>query len=261
MLQINDDTVMMDPGSGALVPVRAFILHVENWSKRLSIVMCLVRRGTLISQIFSGLKIIKTDILIGSSRNNFLQDLQFQVSVRATPLLSIASNLSFCAGHGIQSSRRRSREFIVMLRNTLLSHMRKGFYQTVFNTRTGERLTASWEMLCGRSRSLLTETIAALQAFRKRHGDAQRIHAQYASQPTTVDFAHYRSVLRNTTIVDEAEKLLRDFKPVTYDVNAHVKAIETFEVKAVSPRNFASCLPPHARHGAGRESQRDGPKN
>jgi F-type H+-transporting ATPase subunit d len=27
--------------------------------------------------------------------------------------------------------------------------------------------------------------------------------------------------------------LLKDFKPVTYDVNAQVKAIEAFEVKAV----------------------------
>ncbi|KAG8218336.1 ATP7, subunit D of the stator stalk of mitochondrial F1F0 ATP synthase [Butyriboletus roseoflavus] len=77
------------------------------------------------------------------------------------------------------------------------------------------------------------ETIATLQAFRKRHGDAQRIHAQYASQPTTVDLAHYRSVLRNSAVVDEAEKLLKDFKPLTYDVNAHVRAIETFEAKAV----------------------------
>ncbi|KAH0839612.1 ATP synthase d subunit [Lanmaoa asiatica] len=88
-------------------------------------------------------------------------------------------------------------------------------------------------MLGRHSSGLLTETIAALQAFRKRHGDAQRIHAQYASQPTTIDFAHYRSVLRNAAVVDEAEKLLKDFKPVTYDVNAHVKAIETFEAKAV----------------------------
>ncbi|KAF9224328.1 ATP7, subunit D of the stator stalk of mitochondrial F1F0 ATP synthase, partial [Gyrodon lividus] len=77
------------------------------------------------------------------------------------------------------------------------------------------------------------ETIAALQAFRKRHGDAQRIHAQYASQPTTVDFAHYRSVLKNSAIIDDAEKLLKDFKPVIYDVNAHTKVIETFEAKAV----------------------------
>ncbi|KAI6035541.1 ATP synthase d subunit [Pisolithus orientalis] len=70
------------------------------------------------------------------------------------------------------------------------------------------------------------ETIAALQAFRKRYADAQRIHGQYASQPTTV--------LKNQAIVDEAEKLFKDFKPVTYDVNAHIKAIEAFETKAVA---------------------------
>ena len=116
-------------------------------------------------------------------------------------------------------------------------------------------------MLCGRSSSLLTETIAALQAFRKRHGDAQRIHAQYASQPTTIDFAQYRSVLRNTAIIDEAEKLLKDFKPITYDVNAHIKAIETFEAKAVSRRSFANCMSPHVQYVAGRESQRDRTKN
>ena len=80
------------------------------------------------------------------------------------------------------------------------------------------------------------ETVAALQAFRKRHADAQRIRAQYAAQPTTVDFAHYRSVLKNKAIVDDAEKIMREFKPATYDVGAHVKAIEAFEAKAVSGR-------------------------
>ena len=69
--------------------------------------------------------------------------------------------------------------------------------------------------------------------LRKRHGDAQRAASTLGSQPTSVDFAHYRSVLKNKAIVDEAEKLLKDFKPVTYDVGAHVKAIETFEAKAV----------------------------
>jgi len=78
------------------------------------------------------------------------------------------------------------------------------------------------------------ETISALQVFRKRHSEAQRIHGQFASQPTTVDLAHYRNVLKNKAIVDEAEKLLKDFKPVTYDVGAHVKTIEAFEVKAVA---------------------------
>ena len=85
-------------------------------------------------------------------------------------------------------------------------------------------------------RSLLdsTETVAALQAFRKRHADAQRIHGQLTSQPTTVDFSYYRSILKNQNIINEAEKLLKDFKPVTYDVKAHVKGIEAFEEKAVS---------------------------
>ncbi|KAI0314207.1 ATP synthase d subunit [Amylostereum chailletii] len=78
------------------------------------------------------------------------------------------------------------------------------------------------------------ETVAALQAFRKRHADAQRISATLNSQPTTVDFAHYRSVLKNKAVVDEAEKILGEFKPVTYDVTAHIKAIETFEAKAVT---------------------------
>ncbi|CAK5262661.1 unnamed protein product [Mycena citricolor] len=77
------------------------------------------------------------------------------------------------------------------------------------------------------------ETIASLQAFRKRHAEAQRLQSQYAAEPTTVDIAHYRSVLRNQAVVDEAEKLLKGFKPVTYDVDAHVKAIEAFEAKAV----------------------------
>ena len=72
-----------------------------------------------------------------------------------------------------------------------------------------------------------------MQAFRKRNSDAQRIAGQLNVQPTTVDIAHYRSVLKNKAIVDEAEKILRDFKPVTYDVTEHVKAIETFETKAV----------------------------
>jgi hypothetical protein len=82
------------------------------------------------------------------------------------------------------------------------------------------------------------ETVAALQTFRKRHADAQRIQSQLASQPTTVDLAYYRSVLKNKAIVDDAEKLLNDFKPVTYDVNAHIKAIDTFETKAVSHTIF-----------------------
>ena len=80
----------------------------------------------------------------------------------------------------------------------------------------------------------IAETISALQAFRKRHADAVRVNHAQTSQPTTVDFAHYRSVLKNQAIIDEAGKLLKDFKPMSYDVSSYVKVIETFEVKAVS---------------------------
>ncbi|KAH7100575.1 mitochondrial ATP synthase [Auriculariales sp. MPI-PUGE-AT-0066] len=77
------------------------------------------------------------------------------------------------------------------------------------------------------------ETVASLNAFRKRFHDAQMVKGQLASQPTSVDINYYRSVLKNQDVVNQAEKLLSDFKPVTYDVRAHVKAIEAFEAKAV----------------------------
>jgi hypothetical protein len=77
------------------------------------------------------------------------------------------------------------------------------------------------------------ESIAAVQAFRKRYAEAQRVNAQLSSQPTSVDVASYRSRLRNKEIVDEAEKALSAFKPTTYDVSAHLKAIDAFQAKAV----------------------------
>jgi hypothetical protein len=51
--------------------------------------------------------------------------------------------------------------------------------------------------------------------------------------PTTVDFAHYRSVLKNQAVVDEIEKRFKAFKPATYDLSRQLKSIEAFEVEAV----------------------------
>jgi hypothetical protein len=51
--------------------------------------------------------------------------------------------------------------------------------------------------------------------------------------PQTVDFSHYRSVLKNQAIVDEIEKHFKAFNPVTYDVGRQIKAIEAFEAQAV----------------------------
>lgn len=49
-----------------------------------------------------------------------------------------------------------------------------------------------------------------------------------------VDFEHYRKVLSNKDVVAQGEKLLREFKPVEYDVSAQLKAIDAFQAKAVS---------------------------
>lgn len=54
-----------------------------------------------------------------------------------------------------------------------------------------------------------------------------------SEQPQKVDFAHYRSILKNQAVVDEIENHFKTFKPVTYDVSRQIKAIETFEQQAI----------------------------
>ncbi|KAJ9635377.1 ATP synthase d subunit [Coniosporium tulheliwenetii] len=76
-------------------------------------------------------------------------------------------------------------------------------------------------------------TATALQAFKKRNDDARRKVSMLSEQPQTVDFGHYRSILKNTAVVDEIEKAFQGFKPATYDVGRQIKAIEAFEAQAV----------------------------
>jgi ATP synthase D chain, mitochondrial (ATP5H) len=52
-------------------------------------------------------------------------------------------------------------------------------------------------------------------------------------QSHDVDFAHYRSVLKNRAVVDEIERQVKGWKPATYDVSKQLKAIEAFESQAV----------------------------
>jgi hypothetical protein len=54
-----------------------------------------------------------------------------------------------------------------------------------------------------------------------------------SEQPQKVDFAHYRSTLKNTAVIDEIEKYFATYKPATYDVTRQIKAIEAFEVQAM----------------------------
>ena len=83
------------------------------------------------------------------------------------------------------------------------------------------------------SLGLKGQTAASLQAFKKRNEEARRKVNLLSDQPTDIDFAHYRSVLKNTAVIDEIEKAYKAFKPVTYDVSTQLKAIEAFETEAV----------------------------
>ncbi len=83
------------------------------------------------------------------------------------------------------------------------------------------------------SLGLRGQTVAGLQAFKKRSDDVRRKAQQLSELPTAVDFAHYRSVLKNQAIVDEIEKRFNAFTPATYDVSRQLKAIDAFEVEAI----------------------------
>ena len=54
-----------------------------------------------------------------------------------------------------------------------------------------------------------------------------------SDQPTSVDFGYYRSVLKNTAVIDEIEQHFKSFQPKTYDVNKQLKQIEAFEQVAM----------------------------
>lgn len=83
------------------------------------------------------------------------------------------------------------------------------------------------------SLGLRGQTVASLQAFKSRNDVAKRQLQQLSELPTTVDFAHYKSTLKNQAVVEEIERRFKSFKPATYDVNRQLKAIETFEAEAV----------------------------
>lgn len=51
--------------------------------------------------------------------------------------------------------------------------------------------------------------------------------------PQDIDFGYYRSVLKNTAVIDEIEAAWKAFKPKTYDVSKTLAAINQFEAAAV----------------------------
>ncbi|KIW16211.1 hypothetical protein PV08_06262 [Exophiala spinifera] len=85
----------------------------------------------------------------------------------------------------------------------------------------------------GTQLGLRGSTATALANFKKRNDDARRRVQVLSEQPTTVDFAYYRSVLKNTAVIDEIEQYYKSFQPKTYDVSKQIKAIESFEQVAI----------------------------
>ena len=75
--------------------------------------------------------------------------------------------------------------------------------------------------------------MTSLHAFKKRNDDARRKVQMLSELPTEVDFAHYRSQLKNTAVVDEVEKRFKAFKPAEYDLGRQLKAIDAFQAEAV----------------------------
>ncbi|WFC97426.1 ATP synthase d subunit [Malassezia yamatoensis] len=87
---------------------------------------------------------------------------------------------------------------------------------------------------------LSKQTSAELVSFRKRTDEAKRAVTQLKQLSTSVDFAHYKNVLKNQDVVADAEKLVNNFKPKTYDVAAQTKALHSFETTAV--RNLGAAV-------------------
>lgn len=85
----------------------------------------------------------------------------------------------------------------------------------------------------GSQLGLRGSTASALANFKKRNDDARRRVQVLEDQPTTVDFGHYRSILKNTAVIDEIEQYYKSFRPKTYDVSKQIKAIESFEQVAI----------------------------
>ncbi|KAF2772561.1 NAC-domain-containing protein [Teratosphaeria nubilosa] len=93
-------------------------------------------------------------------------------------------------------------------------------------------LKIDWANL-GTKLGLRGSTAQALQTFKKRNDDARRRVQMLKEQPQTVDFAHYRSILKNQDVVADIEKQVNGFQVKKYDVGRQIKAIEAFEAQAV----------------------------
>ena len=76
--------------------------------------------------------------------------------------------------------------------------------------------------------------MTALQTFRARHTSAINRNAALKASTPNIDLAYYKNILKDATVISQAEKVLNEFKPVDYDVKKWDDAVSAFEAKAVS---------------------------
>ncbi|AQZ16434.1 ATP7 (YKL016C) [Zygosaccharomyces parabailii] len=81
---------------------------------------------------------------------------------------------------------------------------------------------------------LTGKTAAELSSFKKRNDEARRVLFELKSQPVDVDFSHYRSILKNTAVVDKIEQSVKAFQPATVDTSKQLSTIDAFESQALS---------------------------
>ncbi|KAI8617513.1 hypothetical protein BC830DRAFT_1062371 [Chytriomyces sp. MP71] len=82
--------------------------------------------------------------------------------------------------------------------------------------------------------SLRPDTVASLNAFRRRHTDLIKQISDLREQSTSINFEGYRNVLSNKKIVNDAEKAFAAFRPAAYDLKEQLRVIEAQEAKAIA---------------------------
>merc|ERR1712000_609469 len=85
----------------------------------------------------------------------------------------------------------------------------------------------------GTQLGLRGSTATALANFKKRNDEARRRVQVLSEHPTTVDFGHYRSVLKNTAVIDDIEGA-RPWDELTVDeVTAAAPEIDEYTARLV----------------------------
>ncbi|KAI8826559.1 uncharacterized protein EV422DRAFT_490627 [Fimicolochytrium jonesii] len=96
---------------------------------------------------------------------------------------------------------------------------------------TRQAVKVDWATL---GQKLKPDTLAAVNAFRRRHIELTKTVADLKDHATVIDFNHYRSVLKNSKVVDDAERAFTSFKPATYDLREQIRALDAQQQKAVA---------------------------